>query len=480
MASAGSVQVDPLEGKSLASFARDLRAGRCSAESMTRVYLDRIAALDDVLGSYQHVAADSAMQTARAIDRLLAAGTNLGPLMGVPVAIKDIFTVDGMPTTVGSQLELADILEVEGPVVRSLRRAGCIILGKTKTVEFAFGPSGKNAVRGTPTNPWDGDVARVPGGSSSGSGVAVAAGLCAFALGSDTGGSIRLPAALCGVFGLKTTVGRWSTSGIFPLSPTLDSVGILTRSARDAADVYAALCGCDAVFAKPVDGLRLGCFKDYFFSDLDAEVDASITAAVDVMRRHGAVIVERPMANLEHRVRFNGTLLTAELLATLGRDRFANERQRMDPVVAFRLSSGLELAADEYVSMRRFHDRIKAAAVEEMRDLDAWLAPTCPLVAVPITQGEGLAEGAELARRLSRNTGPMNMLGQCGTSTPIQSREAFLPVGLQLTCPPFAEERALSIALALEEFIGTPALPNMSAFLRKHRQPDHPAVSDGS
>jgi aspartyl-tRNA(Asn)/glutamyl-tRNA(Gln) amidotransferase subunit A len=176
--------------------------------------------------------------------------------MGVPVAVKDIFTVDGMPTTVGSQLDLEELLEAEGPVVRQLRQAGCVILGKTKTVEFAFGPAGTNALRGTPKNPWDAAVARLPGGSSSGSAVAVAAGLCAFALGSDTGGSIRLPAALCGFFGLKTTVGHWSTKGGSPLSSTLDSVGILSRSAQDAALIYATVSGRDVVSPAAVDSLR--------------------------------------------------------------------------------------------------------------------------------------------------------------------------------------------------------------------------------
>src|ERR1700687_3821708 len=177
MANTPSMSDDPLEGMSLAGFA---------------AYLDRIARLDGVLGSYQHVAAESALRSARAIDNLLAAGTDLGPLMGVPVAVKDIFTVEGMPTTVGSQLDLEGLLEAEGPVVRQLRQAGCVILGKTKTVEFAFGPAGTNAVKGTPKNPWDAAVARLPGGSSSGSAVAVAAGGCACGFGRESRGVVRL------------------------------------------------------------------------------------------------------------------------------------------------------------------------------------------------------------------------------------------------------------------------------------------------
>jgi aspartyl-tRNA(Asn)/glutamyl-tRNA(Gln) amidotransferase subunit A len=464
MANTPSMSDDPLEGMSLAGFAGDLRAGRRSSEAITRAYLDRIARLDGVLGSYQHVAAESALRSARAIDNLLAAGTDLGPLMGVPVAVKDIFSVEGMPTTVGSQLDLEDLLEAEGPVVRQLRQAGCVILGKTKTVEFAFGPAGTNAVRGTPQNPWDAAVARLPGGSSSGSAVAVAAGLCAFALGSDTGGSIRLPAALCGVFGLKTTVGRWSTQGVFPLSPTLDSVGILSRSAQDAALIYAAVSGRDVVSPAAVDSLRLGWFPDYFFADLDPDVEAYTIAAIELLKGLGAITIERRMANLEDRARFNGTLVPAELLATLGRSRFDAERERMDPVVAHRLSAGLDLKADEYIALLRAHERMKAVAEAEMQDLDGWLAPTCAAVALPVERAADIAQGAELARRLTRNTGPMNMFGQCGTSTPVQSLIAPLPVGLQVTCRPFQEERALSIALALERVVGPPRMPDISAF----------------
>jgi len=464
MANTRSMSGDPLEGTSLASFASDLRAGKRSSEAITRAYLDRIARLDSVLGSYEHVAAESALRSARAVDNLLAVGTDLGPLMGVPVAVKDIFTVDGMPTTVGSQLDLEDLLEVEGPVVRQLRQAGCVILGKTKTVEFAFGPAGTNAVRGTPKNPWDAAVARLPGGSSSGSAVAVAAGLCAFALGSDTGGSIRLPAALCGVFGLKTTVGHWSTKGVFPLSPTLDSVGILSRSAQDAALIYATASGRDVVSPAAVDSLRLGWFPDYFFADLDPDVEASTIGTIELLKGLGAITIERSMANLKARARFNGTLVPAELLATLGRGRFDVERERMDPVVAHRLSAGLDLKADEYIAMLRAHERMKAVAKAEMQDLDGWLAPTCASGALPVEHTASVAKGAELARRLTRNTGPMNMFGQCGTSTPVRSRAAPLPAGLQVTCQPFQEERALSIALALEQVVGMPRMPDISAF----------------
>ena len=231
---------DPLESGGIAEYGKRLRAGDIMAEASTVAYLDRIEALDPKLGAYEYVAGEQALKAARALDSLLAAGTDLGPLMGVPVAIKDLFAVEGMTTHAGSNLDLSDVIGVEGSFVKRLKRAGCVILGKTKTVEFALGTTGISKPRGTPWNPWDAKVHRVPGGSSSGSGVAAAASLCGFAISTDTGGSVRLPASFCGVFGLKTTVGLWPTDGVFPLPPDLDRI--------------AAAIELRAVLARPIVG----------------------------------------------------------------------------------------------------------------------------------------------------------------------------------------------------------------------------------
>ncbi len=222
----GTLPADPLADGGITAFGRRLRQGEISAELATNSYLQRIETLEPRLQAFEHVAAEEALAAAQAIDRLLAAGTDLGPLMGVPVAIKDLFAVEGMPTTAGSNIDVIDIIGPEGSFVKNLKRAGCVILGKTKTVEFALGAAGTNRVRGTPRNPWDAKVFRVPGGSSSGSAVAVATGMCGFAIGSDTGGSVRIPAALCGTIGLKTTVGLWPLDGVFPLAPSFDTIGL--------------------------------------------------------------------------------------------------------------------------------------------------------------------------------------------------------------------------------------------------------------
>ena len=192
-----TLPADPF-ASGIAAFAEDLRAGRTSSVAATEACLERIAALNPKLDAFQLVDGTRARAAAAAIDALLAAGTDLGPLMGVPIGVKDIIAVEGLPTTNGSLYQTAHLNGPEGTIVQRLKEAGCVILGKTKTVEFALGATGVNEARGTPWNPWDSSIQRIPGGSSSGSAVATAAGLCAFALGTDTGGSVRIPACFTG------------------------------------------------------------------------------------------------------------------------------------------------------------------------------------------------------------------------------------------------------------------------------------------
>ena len=215
--------------------------------------------------------------------------------MGVTVAVKDIIAVDGLPTTNGSNYAPEHLQLSEGTLIQQLRAAGCVLIGKTKTVEFALGATGINESRGTPWNPWDADHHRIPGGSSSGSAVAVAAGLCGFALGSDTGGSIRIPACYNGLTGLKTTVGLWPTDGVFPLCATFDSVGPLCRSAEDAQLIHCVVTGqpTESIPAAPaIKGLRFGIPKQYFCEDLDAEVDDVFNNALEMLKSNGATIVD--------------------------------------------------------------------------------------------------------------------------------------------------------------------------------------------
>ena len=300
---------DPLCEITLAEFGSRLRRGALTIEEVTKAYLARIKRIDPRLGTYEFIATEPALRQAKALDQLLAAGTDLGPLMGVPVAIKDVFAVEGMPTAAGSQLDIAELIGTEGAFVQRLKRAGCVILGKTKTVEFAFGAAGINSVRGTPWNPWDPKIHRAPGGSSSGSAVAVATGLCAFAIGTDTGGSIRLPASFCGVFGLKATAGLWPADGIFPLAPALDSIGLLTRSAADAALAFATLA--ERLLPEPASfqGRRLGRVTGYLEERLDPRVLRCYEMAVDLLRQDGANVIDIEVPEAAERETIFPTLL---------------------------------------------------------------------------------------------------------------------------------------------------------------------------
>ena len=384
---------DPLAGLSLLEFGRRFRRGELTSESVTRAYLARIAILDPTLGAFQHVDGESALHTARAMDMLFAAGTDLGLLMGVPIGVKDLFAVAGMPTTAGSVVDVSDLIGPEGSFVKRLRRAGCVILGKTKTVEFAFGAVGTNSVRGTPRNVWDSETERAPGGSSAGSAVAVAAGLCALAIGSDTGGSVRLPAALCGIFGLKTTVGLWATDGVFPLSPTFDSIGLLTRSAADAALAFAAIEDEPPAEAVPMDQLTFGIPLSYLNEGLDAAVQDCIEAATARIASSGATLIMREMSFAREREGFFGAALAIELLANLGREQFKASRGVMDPVVAARLDHGLGIPAFEYVRMIRRHEALKRLALDDMAGIDAWMTPTAAILPVALEAFAEFREG---------------------------------------------------------------------------------------
>lgn len=463
-----SLTPDPLTGMNLAELGHRFRAGRISSEAMTRAYLSRIDQLDARLGAFQHVAADSALQQARAIDALRSSGVDLGPLMGIPIAVKDLFAIDGMPVTAGSHMPLTDIIGGEGPFVKTLKRAGCVILGLTKTVEFALGASGISSTRGTPWNPWDADVHRLPGGSSSGSAVAVAAGLCALAIGTDTGGSVRVPAALCGIFGLKTTVGHWPTEGVFPLSTTLDSIGLLTRDASDAALAFSALSRPTtpaAVPPIPAPGtLRLGRLRGYMDTQIDPDVRTAFDAGVERLRTAGITIEDVDLPEAEERERLMPTILSAEIIATLGRERFETQRHAMDPVVAGRAATGLEIGAENYI--RALHRRLvlEKSVTQRLQGFDGWISPTCAVPPLPVADFADPDEGAALARTVTRCSQPGNVFGLCGVNIPMAS-ETRLPIGFQLLCTPHAEHRALAVATALTPLLGPTQAPVMTGFI---------------
>ncbi len=460
-----ALPADPFAASGVAGFGERLRRGEITAVAATRACLDRIAAVDGRLGAFQHVDDGRATAAAQALDALLAAGTDLGPLMGVPVAIKDLFAVDGMPTTAGSLIDVGDVVGTPGSFVATLKRAGCVILGKTRTVEFALGTTGISRPRGTPWNPWDAAVHRIPGGSSSGSAVAVAAGLCGFAVGTDTGGSVRLPAHFCGVFGLKTTAGRWPTDGVFPLSHELDSIGLLTRSAADAAVVFSALSGGAPAVARSPRGLRLGKPTDYFYDGLEDAVRVAVEATLARLAAAGTEIVGIEVPEAREREAYFPLALPTELIAVLGRDRFLAERDRLDPVVAARAARGLDVAAAEYLRCVWRRRELATAAAARFEGLDGWITPTAARTAPPVADFTDPDEGLRLTLAITRATQPANLLDLCATSTPLPLAGPALPAGLQVLGPAGGEAGALAIARAIEELIGPPPAPDLRGFL---------------
>jgi len=445
---------DPLADGILA-FAKRLRNGQTTALATTEAYLARIEAVNSQLRAFCHVAHDTACSTASAVDKLIAAGVDLGPLMGVPVAIKDNIAVRGMPTRAGSELFLTELIGDEGPFILALRRAGCVILGKAQTVEFAIGAAGPNYNMGTPRNPWDTRDFRLPSGSSGGSAVAIAAGLCGFAVGTDTGGSVRGPASFCGVFGLKSTQGTWSLDGILPMSRTLDSLGPLTRTAADAAVVWATLTNSDVPRSRDIAGLRIGIARDYLWENIDDTVATTMNSALLTLERAGARIVEINSPELRESDHIFQCISRSELLSMIGRERFEADRSKMNPDVADRISTALTVETETYIRAYWRMQELSRIGRQLFDEVDVIAGPTKRACA-PVFADRfiSLEEDRRLAVLCAGPTRSANVLGLCASSQPIQQcGPSSLPIGLQLLGPGAGEGGLLSIAMAVENML---------------------------
>jgi aspartyl-tRNA(Asn)/glutamyl-tRNA(Gln) amidotransferase subunit A len=446
---------DPPAAQGLAHLTQGLRSRAVTALSLTQACLARIDALEPKLQAFTHLDPERTLKHARAMDELRAAGVDLGPLMGVPVAVKDLFSVDGMPTHAGSHLDVQDLVPPQGSFINMLHRAGCVLLGKTRTTEFALG--GFNMNRAIPWNPCDWEQPRMTGGSSHGSAVAMAAGLAGFTVGSDTGGSVRQPAALCGVVGYKATTTHWPRDGVFPLSPLLDSVGIFTRSARDAAWVEAALAGRALQAPPAVSTLRFALPGAHFMNQVDATVAACFAQALQRLRQAGATIVEIDVPEAAEIDAVFRSLVPADLLAFLGRERVKKQFERLDAVAAQRMQAALTLSADDYVQMATRQQVLERMLRERSRGIHAWITPTVPVLPSPTADFKTVEAIAAWNRLGTQNTRPANLFNQCGVSLPIQQLGAGLPVGLQLCASGGADEALLLTAMAVEGVLAVPA-----------------------
>ncbi|MDQ8032922.1 MAG: amidase [Bordetella sp.] len=424
-----------------------LRRRELRAETLVADYLARIAALDTWLHAYVAVYAEEALDAARAADLQLDQGIWLGPLHGVPIALKDLIDIAGRPTTIGSPIHADTIATRTAELVQQLQQAGAIILGKTHMVQFAMGAWGPNQHMGTPRNPWDDAVHRIPGGSSSGSAVAVAGRLAPAAIGTDTGGSVRVPASYCGITGLKPSVGRISSQGVVTLSQTLDSVGIFAHSAADARLVFDALVPAEpGEWREPLDasrfgiaGATLGRLPDAFLVDVSPAVRAAYEESVALYRSLGAQIVEiTPPATLAAFKAVTGDIMMTEGVASFERE-MTDLDLPVDDSVRPRMLVGLEVPAVRYLAALRERDRLQAAMEARLQGVAGLLTPTTLTTALPLTE-------VDHGNAPVHYTRIGNLLQMCGVSVPNGRDDAGLPTGLQILCPGGEDRLALYLA----------------------------------
>jgi aspartyl-tRNA(Asn)/glutamyl-tRNA(Gln) amidotransferase subunit A len=441
------------------ALAERLRAGTLSATALLDCYLQRIRRHDAKLHAFVSVYEQQARAAAEAADRVARTGQPLGPLHGIPIALKDLVEIEGLTTTGGSLYWREGASGVTATIVRRLTAAGMIVLGKTHMVEFAFGSWGTNTTMGTPWNPWDLQVARTPGGSSSGSGVAVAAALAPAAIGSDTGGSVRIPASLCGIVGLKTTVGRVSNHGTLRLSETLDTIGPMTRDVEDAALLFSALHGPDmhdaqtlahapvdvlAELKTPVAGLRLAVLPQAELGTVDDEVARAFEAAIECFRGLSVRIdTLRLPAAFGSLADLTGRIIAAEGHA-LHRDWIHRDDLPFDPDVRDRLRTGKSMSAADYIDLMAQRQRLRREADRALSDFDALLLPTTPHPPMPLTAVD------QSQAPMSRLTRPINLLDLCALALPCGFSREGLPISLQIVGRAYEEARILRIGWAFE------------------------------
>ncbi len=443
----------------LTEVAQAIAAKKLSSRDVTQACLDRIARAQPKLNAFMAIEPESALAAADAADAALAKGERKGPLHGVPLAHKDMYYETGFVVTCGSNIRRDFVATTTSTALQRLKDAGQVRLGSLQMSEFAYGPTGHNAHYGAVRNPWGLD--HITGGSSSGSGSAVAARLTFAALGSDTGGSIRMPAHFCGVTGLKTTVGLVSRAGAMPLSHSLDTVGPLARTAEDCALLTGLMAGADpadptashrpvpdylAATKQPLQGLSIGIPKSFYVDDLDPEVARVLDDTKAALVREGVRIIEVELPDQRQLSAAAQLVLAVEAAGFHG--QWMRERpQDYGPQVLMRLQNALAIPAVTYLEAMRWRGVALAEFVAAVAGVDAVLAPVSPVPAPTIAESDvGNSLNAEaVIQRLTRFTRPINYLGLPSLALPCGFSKAGLPIGLQLIGRPFDEATLLRI-----------------------------------
>ena len=453
-----------LYDRPLAELAAALGTGAVSAEAVAEEAILRHERYGEALHAYKLWDAERFRAQARAADAALAARHAPGPVHGIPVSVKDLYGLDGTPTFAGTPRRLPSEWECDGPVVAALRCDGAVFSGKTHTVEFAFGGLGTNPHWGTPRNPWDAKDHRVPGGSSSGAGVSVIEGSAIFALGSDTAGSVRIPATLAGIVGLKVGIGRWSADRIVPLASSLDTPGVLARTVADAAHAFAVIdpawAGPEALLERidgfDLAGFSLGISNDYTWQDASPGVVEAVESALRELADKGVRLapMDLPEAKASYDMHFVGGLVAPECAAFL-HDELPAWIDLLDPIIAVRIKGIEGLSAIEMISRQRRAQGLAATARERLAAVGALAMPTAVVSPPKLEEVADTDDYLRLNRQMPRNTVPVNMLGLIAITLPVGLDAAGLPVGLQLVMGHGEEERLLALALAVERALGT-------------------------
>ena len=437
---------------------RLLRAGELTSFELTSACLARIKKLESEIKAFITLTEEQALRSAREADAELKSGKYRGALHGIPIGLKDLFETRGIRTTAGSKLLSDNIPTQNAFVVQKAMEAGVVILGKLHLHEWAFGVTSVNPHFGTLVNPWNHNC--IPGGSSGGPAAALAARLCPATLGSDTGGSIRIPAALCGTVGLKPTYGLVSLSGVIPLTWSLDHVGPMARSVADIASILEVLAGYDendpcsiphqresysATLNDGVEDLRVFVPSNYFFDTLDREVNSKVREAIRTFEKLGAVITESEYCGVEDEYEAWSTITVSEA-AAIHRDLIRDHTNAIGPDVLTKLRRGESMRAADFAiaNRRKLVSTVSRAKVFEK--LDVMITPTTPIPA-PLIEG---VDAIETTRRLTGLTAPFNLIGFPAISIPCGFTSAGLPIGLQLVSGPWREKTLLRAAYAFE------------------------------
>ncbi len=453
---------DELSFRSLSEICGLIRRKEVSVRELVDDQVTRLESLEPRLNAFITVTEEEARAAAENADRKLARGDSPGPLHGVPMTLKDLFWTRGVRTTSGSKVSADFVPQEDATSVARLREAGAVFLGKTNLHEFAYGISNVNPHYGPVRNPWDEE--RISGGSSGGSAASLAAGIGYGSVGTDTGGSIRIPSSLCGIVGLKPTYGLVSRYGVTPLAWSLDHVGPMARNVKDVAILFDVLAGYDpkdptsrkrklASVSSELDaipaGLLMAVHPGYFFEDLEPQVRKLVEAAVEDLEKLGLERIEVSIPEIEHQGTCRDVIIFAEA-ASYHEPSLRESPEDYGPATRELLELGLLVRATEYLTAQRARRRIVEAFTEAFQGFDVLVSPTVPVPAPRIGE-ELLANGEKLRPGLLRLPTPFNTTGFPAISVPCGFTPEGLPVGLQLAARPFHEKRLLQVAYAYEK-----------------------------